>query len=241
MLPAATRAALASIAPTNVIILGGPAVVPVVVQTELEGLGYAVARVAGPDRYATSAAAAMLHPPDVPVVYIASGADFPDALTGASAAARDGGPILLTRPDSVPPALTSALAHLQPQRIVVLGGPGAVSAGVFDAIGADERLSGPNRYATGAAVAATFDADPAHTYVAQGLNWPDALAGSALAGAQGVPVIITDPDALTLESRMALDALSPQHVAILGGVNSVSTGVENSLNAPEAYPTWAGT
>lgn len=239
MLPAATRAALADINPDNVVILGGPAAVPVAVQTELENLGHAVARVAGPDRYATAAAAAMLHPAGVPVVYIASGADFPDALTGAAAAARDGGPVLLTRPDSVPSAVTAALEHLQPERIVVLGGTGAVSAGVFNAIGADERLSGPNRYATSAAVAATFGADLDHTYVARGDDWPDALAGSALAGAQGVPVVITTKGALNPESLAALDRLSPQHIAILGGVGAVSVEVEDSLNAPSAYPSWA--
>ncbi len=240
MLPPATRDALAAINPANIVILGGSGAVPDTVQTELEDQGFAVARVSGPDRYATAAAAAMLHPPGVPVVYVASGADFPDALTGSAAAARDGGPVLLTRPDTVPAALTSALEYLQPERIVVLGGTGAVSDGVFNAIGAHERLSGPNRFATGAAVAATFGADSARAYVAQGHNWPDALAGAALAGAQGVPVVVTAQDALSPESLTALNALSPQHVVILGGAGAVSAEVENSLNAPTAYPSWAG-
>ncbi len=240
MIPVGTREALASLDPTNIVILGGPGAVPTTVETQLQGLGYVVSRVAGADRYATGAAAAMLHPPGVPVVYVASGADFPDALTGSAAAARDGGPVLLTRPDSVPPSVTQALEHLQPERIVVLGGEGAVSAAVFDALGADDRLAGPNRFATGAAVAATFGADPAHTYVAHGHNWPDALAGSALAGAQGVPVVITAQASLTAESLTTLDSLSPQHVVILGGPASVSAAVESSLNAPTAYPVWAG-
>jgi putative cell wall-binding protein len=181
----------------------------------------------------------MLHDPGVPVVYVASGADFPDALTGAAAAARDGGPVLLTRPDRVDPATAEALAHLQPERIVVLGGEAAVSASVFDEIGADQRLSGPTRFDTAAVVADTFTADPAHAYLAQARTWPDALAGSALAGAQGSPVLITEQASLPPTTRAALDRLSPQHLVLLGGPAAVSSAVEDTLNGPAAYPVWA--
>ncbi|HYI50974.1 MAG TPA: cell wall-binding repeat-containing protein, partial [Microbacterium sp.] len=54
-----------------------------------------VVRWSGPDRYATSAAiSAKTFPGTVPVVFIASGQVFPDALSAAPAASRLGGPIL---------------------------------------------------------------------------------------------------------------------------------------------------
>ena len=65
--------------------------------------------------------------PGVPVVYIANAYNFPDALAGAPAAAIQGGPILLTTIDTLPETVANELSRLKPERIVVLGGPPAVS------------------------------------------------------------------------------------------------------------------
>ena len=55
--------------------------------------GDSVTRLAGDDRYATSAAiSASQFQPGVPVAYIASGLNFPDALSGAPLAGLAGGP-----------------------------------------------------------------------------------------------------------------------------------------------------
>ncbi|MEO8247619.1 MAG: glycosyl hydrolase family 18 protein, partial [Chloroflexota bacterium] len=88
----------------------------------LQGL----ARVSGTDRYATAAAvSASAYGPGVPIVYIATGASFPDALAGGPVAGRDGGPVLLTWRDQLPGVTRTELERLQPSRIVVLGGTGA--------------------------------------------------------------------------------------------------------------------
>jgi glucose/arabinose dehydrogenase len=93
-----------------------------------------VTRRSGGDRYATAAAVAATYPANVPVAYVATGENYPDAIAGGPAAARDGGPILLVRRDSIPSATSAALTRLKPGRIVVLGGTGAVSAGVATAL-----------------------------------------------------------------------------------------------------------
>ena len=67
-----------------------------------------VERLAGRDRYATAAAVAQEFAPGVPVAYVASGLDFPDALAGAAAAGAQGSPVLLTSPRSVPAATSQA-------------------------------------------------------------------------------------------------------------------------------------
>jgi len=69
----------------------------------------------------------------VPVAYIATGLNFPDALAGAAVAGSQGAPILLVLPDSIPAATAAELARLQPGRIVILGGAGVVSDGVANA------------------------------------------------------------------------------------------------------------
>lgn len=237
-IPSQTRAALNSLKPTSILALGGERAVPDSILRQLRGEGYAVDRVAGLDRYDTAAKVALMSGSDVPLVYVASGADasYPDALAGASAAARDDAPVLLTKPDRIPDSVTTALQQLRPGRIVVLGGEGAVNDTVFRQLGADQRLGGTNRWETAAAVAATFRADPGNAYVAYGLNWPDALAGSVLAGSQSAPVLITGTNDIPAPVAAQLERLSPQRLTIFGGTTVVSTTVAETLN--RGYGRW---
>jgi hypothetical protein len=70
----------------------------------------------------------------VPIAFIATGANFPDALAGAAAAGVLGGPVLLTTRDSLPAVTAAELARLRPARIVVLGSSGVVSDAVLSAV-----------------------------------------------------------------------------------------------------------
>ena len=96
-----------------------------------------VFRQSGADRYTTAAAiSAATFAPGVPVAYVATGLDFPDALAGAAAAGYLGAPILLVTPTTVPTATAVELARLQPGRIIILGGPGVVSDAIVGVLGA---------------------------------------------------------------------------------------------------------
>ena len=87
-----------------------------------------VSRLSGSDRFATSAAiSAAAFAPGVPVVYIANGFNFPDALSAAPVAGKDGAPVLLVSADSIPAVIQAELTRLMPKSIVVLGGFNAVS------------------------------------------------------------------------------------------------------------------
>lgn len=233
----ATSRALLNIKPRRVVVLGGPAVISHDIVRTLRSRGYGTPRIAGADRYETAAKIALLSGTDVPVVYVASGAErsYPDALAGASAAARDGGPVLLVKPDEIPASVTSALRELRPARIVVLGGDRAVSAKAFRQLGADERIGGANRWETAALVSQTFPTRSLYSYVANGLNWPDALAGSVLAGTHSAPVLITEPNAIPAPIAAELKRLDPRRITILGGSQAVSTTVEKTLNG---YLPW---
>lgn len=130
--PAATATELRRLRPASIVVLGGDAAVPSAVATALKGFSPNVVRVAGPDRYATAAAiSARTFAPGVPVAFVATGAAFPDALAGASAAAAQGGPLLLIAGSSIPGATLTELRRLKPHRIVVLGGPAAIADSVL--------------------------------------------------------------------------------------------------------------
>ncbi|WP_158068377.1 cell wall-binding repeat-containing protein [Serinicoccus sp. CNJ-927] len=238
-LPNTTAAALGELDPSNIVILGGDGAVNGDVEAELASYGE-VTRVEGTDRYETSANLAMMFGGDVDTVYLASGADaaYADALTGAARAGSETAPVLLTRPDMVPAATAEALATLNPDNVIVLGGEGAVSDAVYTAVQADDRIAGANRYETAVAISQEHEPDVEIVHIASGRDFPDALAGSALAGTQDVPVLLTKPDQLPSATLAELERLSPERVVILGGTKAVSQDVEDRLN--EEYPGWVG-
>ena len=137
-------------------------------------------RLSGADRFATAAAvSAASFSSGVPVAYVATGANFPDALAAGAAAAELGGPVLLVTGSAIPASTAAELARLQPGTIKLIGGAGVVSDGVLDALrgyatsGVAERVAGANRYATAAAVSAnTFGPGVDVVYVATGGTSP---------------------------------------------------------------------
>ena len=136
-LPQATASALTSGKPPRVVVLGGAAVVDDAVLAQIRSLlpGAMVERWAGRDRYATAVAISLnTYPNGAGTAYLASAADYPDALAGAPVAAKAGAPLLLTRADCVPASTLAELIRLRATKIVVLGGTSAVSEAAADRI-----------------------------------------------------------------------------------------------------------
>ncbi|HET6380440.1 MAG TPA: S8 family serine peptidase [candidate division Zixibacteria bacterium] len=201
-----------------------------------------VIRLAGLDRYATSAAiSSATFVPGVPQVFIATGENFPDALAGGAVAAQYGSPLLLVKRTSIPPVVLDEIERLKPVQIFVLGGTGAVAESVRTQLAAYDdpastgpfRLEGADRYATAAEIAeAGFDAPWGGTaFVANGESFPDALAGGAASGVVGGPVLLTRATSLPAPTKAALTALAPSRIVILGGTVAVSAAVANELKA----------
>ena len=198
--------------------------------------GKALPRLFGPDRYATAAAlSASAFGPGVPVVHVATGAAFPDALSGGPAARIAGGPLLLVGPTSVPAATAAELARLRPGRIVVLGGPGAVSDGALEALrcyttGSVTRLFGADRYATAAAISAsTFPSGAGTVFIATGRNYPDALAAGAEAAGQRAPILLVSTNQLPSATANELARLHPSRIVVMGGPGAITDAVVGQL------------
>ena len=198
-----------------------------------------VARLAGADRYQTAVAISSLFDPGVPVVYLATGTNYPDALSAASAAAYQGGPLLLTPPTSLPTVVRTELQRLDPDLVVIVGGTGVVSSAVQSAVASAlpgatiRRDAGADRYATSRLIAErAFPASVTETaFVATGLNFPDALSASAAAGSVGIPVILVKGNgtAVDLATKNLFTELGVGDVIIAGGTGVVSVAMENSL------------
>lgn len=197
-----------------------------------------VTRLFGANRYDTAVAiSAATFSPGVPVAFIATGADYPDALAGGAAAAYLDGPLLLVTKDTIPDGTRAELTRLAPGRIVVLGGSGAIGDSVVTdlakhTLGTVTRLAGLDRYATAAAIsAATFNVGVPFAFVAVGTNYPDALAGGPAAGLFDSPLLLVTETTIPSATVTELTRLKPALILVLGGTGAISDGVKTALAA----------
>lgn len=214
-----------------------------------------VTRFGGSDRYATAAQTA-LHAfgdgdrPDT--VFIASGNDFPDALTaGAAAQSTFGDPapgaehfgsvLLLTQTGGLPQPTIDALDQLQPRRVVVVGGHGAVSNDVVGDLknyaGSVERWAGDDRYETAAEVSEqTRTSDRSHVgsdhvFVATGENYADAITAGNIAGQMGAPLLLVRQGGIDAEVRSELRTLDADRIVVAGGPGAIGSSVAGELDS----------
>jgi putative cell wall-binding protein/beta-lactamase class A len=194
----------------------------------------AVTRLSGADRYATAVKISESgFPAGASTVYLVTGADYPDALSAAPAAAAADAPLLLTPAATLPAAVSAEITRLKPTTVVILGGESIVSKAVATAVtslgAAVTRIAGADRYDTSRQLAAHAFPAAEKAYVATGANYPDALAASAAAGSIGAPVVLVDGKKPTLPEETATTLSPTTTVTIAGGTAVVSAGIEAAI------------
>lgn len=90
------------------------------------------------------------------------------------------------------------------------------------------RIAGWDRFDTSSRVAQQFESADV-VYLANGLNFPDALSAAPAAAFRDAPLLLTGPAALPDSTRVQLIRLSPAAVYIIGGQNMISAGVEATI------------
>jgi putative cell wall-binding protein len=203
------------------------------------GWSPAVDRVAGADRYEAAVnVSKAAFATTAPVVYVVTGANYPDALSAGPAAAAEQGPLLLTPSDALPARVKAEIIRLKPKKIVVVGGVNSVSAAVLAQLKTIQpntvRIGGADRYEASRNLAeyAFGKTGAATAYVATGTNFPDALsAGSAAASTSG-PVVLVNGPARTVDAptKALLGSLGVSRIVIAGGPNSVTPAIETALS-----------
>jgi glucose/arabinose dehydrogenase len=198
--------------------------------------GAAATRIAGADRYETSAAiSAARIQPGVDIVYVATGEGFADALAGSALAGTRRTSVLLVQRDAIPAPVREELERLQPDRIAILGGTTAVSEGVEAALadltaGPVIRLAGRDRFATATQASGSyFSSNTSYVYIANGLQFPDALSAGAAAVDRG-PVLLATQSSLPAATKAELSRLRPQEIVVVGGFAAISDAVEAELD-----------
>jgi len=212
-------------------------------------------RAAGVDRYATAAVlydGLFADPTRAHAVVVASGANFPDALSANVLASELGTGVLLTDPSSLSPSVALELASDDVDNVYLVGGPAAISAKVATQIAAIHvlgvstnpaivvsRFAGADRFATNNLIdetaatnsttgtPKTFDT----AIVATGNSFADALAVGPIVYATGDPLVLTDSKTLSAPALQTLKDLQVKNVIIVGGIAAVSQAVETAITA----------
>ena len=116
-----------------------------------------------------------------------------------------------------------------------MGGTAAVSPEVVEQLrgyatsGDLTRVGGSNRYETAANLASYYPTDRPRVYLASGEDFPDALAGAALAAHDQMPMLLTRNDRLGAPTVRQLQRLNPAEIVVLGGSAAVSDEVVSQL------------
>lgn len=186
----------------------------------------------GSDRYGTAVALSAQHfPTGTADVWLATGETFPDGLAASAIAGARTGPVLLTRPNALPPSVAVELARLAPQRVWIVGGVAAVTEAVLQAVqgalpdATVSRLAGSDRYGTAAALAEAFFPSAPAVFVATGLNFPDALGAGPAAAGEDAPAMLVTTTTVPPATEAQLRRLRPPVVYVVGGADVVSNVV----------------
>lgn len=221
---------------TKVFIIGGTGAVSTNIETQLKSKGITYTRLSGKDRYETSVAVANAVGVTGNLV-VATGENYPDALSIASWAANNGAPIILTGCKSIP-ACTAAYLNSVAGKVsttYVIGGDGVVSNAVMYKLKNPKRVGGKDRFATNLAVLNTFkgDFDFSKLYIATGNQFPDALSGSALAAQSKSAIVLSNSGSLP-DIKSFIDSVkgSLNSAYVLGGTGAVSDSAVSSLVPP---------
>ncbi|TCW40531.1 putative cell wall binding repeat protein [Laceyella sacchari] len=248
-LPAPITAEIKRLQPSRAIILGGTGSVSTAVENSLRNMGMTVERIAGADRFVVSANIASRMKADgfeTDTAIIASGLNYPDALSASSPAGQIPLPILEVSTNSVPASIETYIKANGIKNFIIVGGPSTVSDTVKNKLksfgGVVDRISGANRFEVGVNIANYFYdeqyglMDPSKIVFATGLDFPDAISGSPMAASIYSPMLLTYRDKLDPMVKSYLEKTVPSITKrdvfyLIGNTTTVNTTVESYLKS----------
>lgn len=230
----------------TVVQVGGDAALPPVWRWQLgeagNGPGFHTDQIAGADRYEVSRAIARraYGGSGAPVVFIATGRDYADALAAVPSAAAEKAPVVLVDglAASVGQAARELLADLRTSQVVIVGGRSAVSAAIETELrglvpaGQVTRYDGPDRFVVAEKLNAAYFPNADSAYLASGTAFPDALTGGVVAAAAGSPLYLARGDCVPGRVLDQFDRSGVTRVTLLGGEAALSSSVAELRRCP---------
>ncbi len=171
------------------------------------------------------------------LIFLVTSIDFPDAAAASVAAAKTGGITLVTEKDSLTGDLEKAITDYNPDQVLVVGGPKAISPEVesqVNSLGYETiRIAGETRYDTASEIAQTFweNTDKVFLVRGRGEAHADALSVVPQAALENAPILYTETEELPDTTKNTIKNLKVKNITIVGGPKAVSGEVENELKA----------
>ncbi|MCS5734397.1 cell wall-binding repeat-containing protein [Herbiconiux daphne] len=233
-LPDGVTAEIARLGATDVVVVGGEASVSAAALEQLRAPALTVTRIGGADRYEVSRnliSDARFGLPTAEKVYLATGSNFPDALTASPAAFVKGAPVMLVNgAETALSAPESALLTAEgTTAVTVVGGPNSMSTALETSMSPRftvTRISGADRFQVGVNINRAAFSSPTSFVVASGTAFADALSGGSPAGISRSPLYVTQSTCLTNEVYLEIGRLAPAQILILGGTATLGADVE---------------
>lgn len=244
-LPTATRNEIQRLNPVEVYLLGGKQSISAGIENILKKYSNKVTRIAGRDRYETSAKVAAMS--NKKNIVIASGENFSDPLYASSYAYSNNAKILLSSGKTLSRETRDYLLRNKSSigKVTVVGGGKSISSATVRYIQSVTgknvgRISGRNRYDGSVKVANSMNKDK--VFIASGEDFSDALAISPLAQKLNAPILLSAKGKLDTSVIAFLNNFknSIKDVFIVGGYrtidNNVYGTVQNVLKKQIAKP-----
>ncbi|MBP3950074.1 S8 family serine peptidase [Bacillus suaedae] len=219
---------------TDIIIVGGKAAITEEVETSLRDSGFGVHRISGSNRYETATMINNYVARQNGEVIIASGQNYPDALSISAYAAKLGIPIVFVEKDRIPHDTKAFLQKYQFNRAYVIGGTAAISDSTMKQLPNPIRISGTDRYETNIKVHNYFKNELGEKkgyLLTTGRKFPDALAGGMVSAKESMPILLVEPNRLPSKVKSYLkteveNSSTKLTFLAIGGRDAISTDVK---------------
>jgi len=225
---------LKSLGVKQIFIVGGSSVVPDTIKDKLQELGIGTTRLWGQNRYETSVRIAEQLDFNGQVA-VANGEEFADALSIAPIAAEKSMPVILTPPGTLPDVTAEYIKNNKITKTYIIGENDVVSDDITNSFPNCERIWGSSKYDTNIAVLNKFkdDLDFNNICLANGENFPDALAGSALAAKNSSAIVLVNDNIGQTTQKFIFDkSPSLNNIKVLGGNGVINNNLVNKIVYP---------
>jgi putative cell wall-binding protein len=234
-LPDDVTAEIVRLGASKVVVVGGPKSVSDGVFAELQRIIPDTTRISGADRYEVSRNVASTVFGEfvnsiTPIV--ATGTNYPDALTAGSLGGASRDPVILVdgSRDSVDRPTIELLTSLEPNSLRIVGGTSSVSDAIrsqLEGVAVTTRVSGENRYDTAVELVGAYQLGiPRYAYLVTGSNFPDALSAAASTGSFVQPLYLSETDCVPERVMSSMLDLGLEWVVVIGGEKSLGVAVE---------------
>lgn len=213
---------IAKLKPKNIYIVGGETALSSNIEESVKSVvnNINIERLKGNDRYETSVKVMEKTKEFVDAEYllIASGKNFPDALSATSFMADHKALMVLSDGNSYPKSDLQEIA---------IGGVNQLPLSGFTG----ERIAGNDRYQTALAIARRSFENNENAILANSKVFADSLSAVSVAKNYKAPIILTDNENLTQSTKSYLENMNS--VTIIGGEKSVSSNIFSNPTAEE--------